>query len=206
MARKPVAVRVLYKQLLALYPRAFRAQFEESMAQTFNDLYHERRQQATQSTTGLYGFVLYLFCETAIGIVKEYSLLYRQGDLMRSIILNPRFAVISALLLTLPFILLNTIANRQIEPFFTFFKIDTAGGFWDYPVGHISASVALLLLPVGAVIAARPMVQKGADGRRKFYWLNGLLAVLLCAFFVLITGALFEEIYRCNVLQIPNCD
>ena len=39
------------------------------MEQTFNDLYNERKQQAER---GLFGFVLWMFVETAIGIVQEH--------------------------------------------------------------------------------------------------------------------------------------
>jgi hypothetical protein len=98
--------------------------------------------------------------------------------------------------LTLPVILLNTIANHEIEPFFTFFKVNTAGGFWDHPIGHIAVIVALLLLPAGAIIAIRPMFQKGTDGKRKFYLVNVLLAGIMLALFVIISGALISEIYE----------
>lgn len=125
---------------------------------------------------------------------------------MKSIGSHPKSAALVSLFLTLPFMLLNTIAGNQIEPFFTIFKVNTGGGFWDYPVGHTALIVALLLLPVGAVIAMRPMFLERADGRRKVYPINGLLALGMLALFFLISGALLEEIYRCNVLQIPNCD
>lgn len=125
---------------------------------------------------------------------------------MQTRIINPHFAALSAFLLTLPLLLLNTIANKQIEPLSTFFKVNTAGGFWDYPVGHLSLIGALVLLPCGAIIALRPMGQRRSAGGRKVYPLNLLLALLLLALFCLISGAFLEEIYRCNILQVPNCD
>jgi hypothetical protein len=102
--------------------------------------------------------------------------------------------------------ILNTIAGNQIEPFFTIFKVNTGGNFWDHPVGHISLIVALLLLPTGAIISTRPLFQKGANGQRKFHLINVLLAASMLALFVLISVALLSEVYRCNVLLIPNCD
>ena len=123
-----------------------------------------------------------------------------------TLISNPKSAALVAFLFTLPFMVLNTIAGKQIEPFFTIFEVNTGGGFWDHPVGHISLIVALLLLPIGAIIAMRPIFQKGADGKRKFHLLNILLAAVMLFLFILISGALLSEIYRCNVLQIPNCD
>ena len=67
---------------------------------------------------------------------------------MKNIVIsNPKSAALIAFLFTLPFMVLNTIAGNQIEPFFTIFKVNTGGGFWDHPVGHISLIVALLLFP-----------------------------------------------------------
>ena len=124
---------------------------------------------------------------------------------MKALIANPKSAVLFSLLLTLPLILLNTIAINRIEPFFTIFQINTGGNFRDHPIGHSAALLALLLLPCGALISVRPLLQPGG-GKRTFYLVNIFLSVLLVAVFVLIVGALLEEIYRCNLLRIPNCD
>ena len=56
-----------YAMLLRLYPRPFRDQFTEGMAQTFHDLCQERK----GAKRGLFGFALWIFCETLVGIVKE---------------------------------------------------------------------------------------------------------------------------------------
>lgn len=124
---------------------------------------------------------------------------------MNKILLDPRFSALTAFLLILPFIILNTIAVNKIEPLFSVFKINTAGNFWDYPIGHLSGIVALLLFPVGAVIAIRSMIQNKMNGGA-FYFINGILAFLMIAVFILISWALLDEIYRCNVLLVPNCD
>ena len=76
--------RTLYKKLLALYPRGFREQLGESMQQTFNDLYRER-----QTKGGWFGFMLWTFAETAIGIVREHVLLLTKGATMKNILANP---------------------------------------------------------------------------------------------------------------------
>ena len=65
-------VHTLYKKLLTLYPRGFRERLGESMEQTFNDLYKERKRQTGE---GLFSFVLWMFIETARGITREYILL-----------------------------------------------------------------------------------------------------------------------------------
>jgi peptidoglycan/LPS O-acetylase OafA/YrhL len=59
--------RTWYAMLLRLYPRPFRERFGEGMAQTFHDLCQERK----GARRGLFGFALWIFCETLVGIVKE---------------------------------------------------------------------------------------------------------------------------------------
>lgn len=202
MAHKHKIVRFLYKKLLSFYPQEFKERLGESMEQTFKDLLREK----WQHNEGTLLFVLWSFIETATGIFHEHILLLTQGGTMSAISTNPKAAAFTAFLLTLPFMILNTIAANQIEPLYTIFKVNTAGSFWDYPVGHISLLVVLLLFPLGATISIRPMLQKTNDGERKFYFVNILLAVIMVGFFVLISGALLEEIYRCNIIGVLNCD
>ena len=59
--------RTCYAMLLRLYPRPFRERFAEGMAQTFHDLCREHR----DAGRGLFGFALWIFCETLGGIVME---------------------------------------------------------------------------------------------------------------------------------------
>ena len=63
-------VGALYKKLLSLYPQRFRERLGESMHQTFNDLYREKKTEAK-----VFSFMVWTFAETAAGIVKEYALL-----------------------------------------------------------------------------------------------------------------------------------
>src|SRR5262245_8781202 len=59
--------RTWYAMLLRLYPGPFRERFGEGMSQTFHDLCQERK----GARRGLFGFALWIFCETLLGIVKE---------------------------------------------------------------------------------------------------------------------------------------
>ena len=59
--------RTWYAMLLRLYPRPFRERFGEGMAQTFHDLCREHR----DARRGLFGFALWIYCETLVGIVRE---------------------------------------------------------------------------------------------------------------------------------------
>src|ERR1051325_3837061 len=59
--------RVWYALLLRLYPRRFRERFGGTMEQTFHDLYREH----LADRRGVLMFVLPIFCETFVGIVRE---------------------------------------------------------------------------------------------------------------------------------------
>src|ERR1700759_4354171 len=66
--------RTWYAMLLRLYPRPFRERFGEGMAQTFHDLCQERN----CAKRGLFGFTLWIFCETLVGIVREHTIYMSQ--------------------------------------------------------------------------------------------------------------------------------
>lgn len=108
MAHKQKAVRRLYGRLLNLYPRAFRERLGESMQQTFDDLYHERQRQAAP---GVFGFVLWLFLETAIGIFRERLLQMTQGGFMQTVMKTHGPSVFLSFLLILPFMIMEVV-NR----------------------------------------------------------------------------------------------
>jgi hypothetical protein len=75
-----------YKKLLRLYPREFRERLGESMEQTFNDLCNERK---TQTEYRWSGFVLWIFVETAVGIVREHVLQITKGAAMKNTLAVP---------------------------------------------------------------------------------------------------------------------
>ena len=52
------------------------------MEQTFNDLCNERKQQTEQ---GMFGFLVWIFVETALGVIKEHVQLITRGKTMKSI-------------------------------------------------------------------------------------------------------------------------
>jgi hypothetical protein len=101
----------------------------------------------------------------------------------------------------LPFFTANAIVAQRIEPFFSVIR----------PGPHTSTfelvllAVVLLCLPAGAYVAARPLF--ASNTRRPSAWIvNGTISVVLLVAFVVISTALGGEIYRCEVLGIPNCD
>jgi hypothetical protein len=96
------SIRRLYRKLLALYPRDFRERLGESMEQTFDDLGNERNEQAGYKWSG---FVLWVFVETALGVVREHVLLMTEGATMKNVLAISRSAaLISSILLAVAFI------------------------------------------------------------------------------------------------------
>jgi hypothetical protein len=94
--------RKLYRKLLALYPSRFRERLGESMEQTFEDLCSERNEQSKYRWAG---FVLWIFVETALGVVWEHVLLIKEGATMKTTLSTPgSAALISSILLAVAFI------------------------------------------------------------------------------------------------------
>ena len=109
----------LYKKLITLYPRGFRERLGESMEQTFNDLYQER-----QTKTGQFGFALWTFIETAIGVFREHLLLSSPGDIMQLILTNLGLSAFISFLLILPLMIMEVVNRRDFNedfPTFLFF-------------------------------------------------------------------------------------
>ncbi|MCU1337325.1 MAG: hypothetical protein JWO19_2906 [Bryobacterales bacterium] len=87
--------RAWYAMLLRLYPRPFRERFGEGMAQTFHDLCREHR----DTRRGLFGFALWIFSETLVGIVREN--ITRMNQLGRTML---RVALVALGLLMVPLV------------------------------------------------------------------------------------------------------
>jgi uncharacterized membrane protein YidH (DUF202 family) len=115
---------------------------------------------------------------------------------------RPALAAVTGSLCFLPFIAANAIVGNRIEPFFSIIR----PGAHTSPREYVLLFVVLLLILVGAAVAARPMLRREVDGHRRFYPVNAVVAVLLCVVFVSLSVGLGSDIYRCDVLGIPNCD
>ncbi len=101
----------LYRKLLTLYPREFTERLGESMEQTFQDLWNEKRQTKKE----LLGFVLWTFSETAIGIFREHLLLISPGDIMQTILKTTSLSGLMSFLLILPFMLMEVVNRRKLN-------------------------------------------------------------------------------------------
>lgn len=110
-------------------------------------------------------------------------------------------SALTAFLLVLPFILLNFVVGLRLEPVYSLMgNIGLLGPTPWFP------TLLVALFPVAAFIAMRPMLHAGPDGKRKFYFLNALIAALAVGVAVFLWWSLGEDIVKCNVLKIPNCD
>jgi hypothetical protein len=126
----------LYKKLLTLYPQTFRKQLGESMEQTFRDLWNEKQQRKKE----LFGFVLWTFIETTLGILREHLLLISPGDIMQTILKTLGLSALISFLLILPFMIMEVVNRRNFNedfPFVLFF------GLW-----LNLFAISLILLPI----------------------------------------------------------
>jgi hypothetical protein len=198
---EPTTAYALYKRLLRLYPREFRERLEESMQQTFNDLYNEQKQQPGHSF-----FLLAIFAETGMGIAREYLLILMQRDLMKNILASPNSAAITSFILALPIGLLRLLLGSDVEALIAPVEsVLTVDGFRPNTLGYTIICGGLLLLPVAFVLNLSPILKRAApDGQRRRYTLNIIVGIIL-SILILFTwgGLLLEEIY---CLQGIRCD
>jgi hypothetical protein len=115
--------------------------------------------------------------------------------------MKPGAAALIGGLFMVPFAAANAIVGNRIEPFFSFIRPGPHTSAFEY----VLLAVVLACLPVGAFVAAQPMLKRGADGKR-VHLANAAVALVMLALFVILSFGLGSDIYRCDVLQIPNCD
>jgi hypothetical protein len=167
--------RTWYAALLRLYPRPFREQFGEGMEQTFHDLCRERR----NAGRSLFGFALWIFCETSMGVVRE--------NIMRMD--QPGKTILRVALGALALLMVPLVASRVIEGwnwsagsfvfvyvlFFatgmTYALIARRMGAWSYKAG---VGVALFS---GFALGWSTMVQTADSGHPERLWYLSALAV-----------------------------
>jgi hypothetical protein len=176
----------LYKKLLSFYPRAFREQLGESMVQTFKDLYNERIQRTKH---GLFGFVPWIFAETAIGIIKEHILLIAQGDPMKNFLTNAKSAAIISFILVVPFAILELVNRRDLPESF---PIVLFGLLWLLPMIFI-----VTLMPIVRNVRAGNNIMANPG--------NLLLRAALLAFIAVMWGGILIDQWPC-FMGVANCD
>ena len=119
------------------------------------------------------------------------------GNTMKSISASPGTASLLGALCLVPFLFLNWIVVTRFEPFFSWLR----PGAHTSPQEYVLLPLVLLLFPVGAFIAARPMFRQ-----RRFFVVNSLLTVFLLLSFAALSYGLGKDFYRCEILRIAGCD
>lgn len=76
--------------------------------------------------------------------------------ILKSVTSHPAFAALTGTLFMLPLLVANTIVGNRIEPFFSLIR----PGLHTSPREHALLVFVLLLLPAGAFIALRPVLNR----------------------------------------------
>ncbi|MCL4706448.1 hypothetical protein KJ068_14860 [bacterium] len=164
------------------------------MAQTFNDLYNEHKQQTGRR---LYGFLLGMFAETATGIIKEHIIQITQGDVMKNLLTSFKSAAIVSFILVLPFVILEFMFNIVNMP--NAFSLKKA----------LDLSVlfgVMWLLPMAFIGILRPLVrnvQAGNMGMMNPF--NLLFKFTFLAVIAMMWGGILIDQWPCFI-GVPNCD
>ncbi|MBN8730969.1 MAG: hypothetical protein J0L64_10530 [Acidobacteria bacterium] len=126
------------------------------------------------------------------------------GDRMspQHVTASPTAAAVRGSLLLLPFVIANAIVANRIEPFFSLIRPGPHTSSREYAL----LAVVLLLIPLGAFVAALPLFARDATGARRFHPFNAVLAGCLLAVFFALAAGLGADIYRCDILGLTSCD
>ena len=185
MAHDSRMVRTLYRRLLTFYPGEFRERLGESMEQTFQDLWNEKR----QTKKGMFGFVFWTFVETAIGIFRERLWLILEGDLMQTILTNLKSPALISFLIVLPFMILELVNRRNFNADFPF-----------------PLFIIMWLLPMLFILTGMPIIRNIRAGNSILA--NPVILLIRVVFLIFITWfwtALLIDQMPC-FLGVPNCD
>ena len=165
------------------------------MQQTFNDRYHE---QERRTQHGLFGFLLWIFFETVIGVIQEHLIILTEGDVMKNILANPRLAALTSFILALPLGLIYIAFMFDIQPLVKPLNaLLTTNGSDINNLGRLILFGGLLLLPIAFVLNLQSILKKaGPEGKRTFYKINIIVGAAIL-FLIIFTwgGLILEEIY-----------
>lgn len=114
---------------------------------------------------------------------------------------DSRWATIIALLLIVPFFLLNFIVSRRIEPFFSWIRSEVHTSTLEY----VLLISTLSLFPIAFFIAVRPVLHRW-NAYGLWYFASVALAGIILIATIFLWGGLGKDIITCDILKIPNCD
>ena len=144
------------------------------------------------------GLVFRTFVDTSLGVARE-----NVAALSRARLARHHRSALAGLLLFMPVGILLSAIWLDIA---VVRDLLTADGDQPNVLGMTVILGGLLLLPIAFVVTLRPMLRKGPNRKRRAYAVN----LLVCAVIALPMAATLlgigEEIYRCEIRGIPNCD
>ena len=144
------------------------------------------------------GFVVWTFVETSLGVAGENVAALSRAKLAR----HHRFAL-AGLLLFLPIGLLFPSIWLDIAVVRDLLTLDGARPNvlgWTVIIG------GFLLLPVAFVVTLLPMMRTRPNRKRRVYAVNLLVCAVIAIPLARTLYAIGEEIYRCEIRGVPNCD
>ncbi len=122
-------------------------------------------------------------------------------------IMTARSSALIGMALAVPIGLLFAAVFLDLEPLGALLRsILTDDGNQPNVLGRAYMLGGLLLLPLAMAVTTWPMIRREADGRRRVYAANLAVAAFVGVLMLVTWGALLEEIVRCDVMGIPNCD
>ena len=126
------------------------------------------------------------------------------GIKMRTLVRNPRMAVIIALVLCLPIVIILSLIASGVEPEIIRQDRVLNGGL--SRLGSVVSLGATLLLPLASLICLLPIVRRGGTFRTIAPSTpNFLLAIAILLLFLSIIGAIVIDQWPCWA-GVPNCD
>lgn len=161
-----------YATMLKLYPKPYRERFSKEMEQTFHDLCFEYR----SSGKSLERFIIWVFFETLLGIIKE-NIMY-MTMVHKSIL---RIAMITICILLVPFIAMQ-------------FTTEVNWGLLDFLI--------MGLLIFGAGLTYEVVASKGSNMAYRVAVGVAVLAALLLVWVNLAVGIIGDESNRANLMYV----
>lgn len=126
---------------------------------------------------------------------------------IQTLITNPKRAALASFLLALPLGFFYAVAVFRLEPLdSTFRALFTRDDTKQNLLGLITILSTMVLLLPALVISLLPMWQKRSDGKRSLHVVNLLLAGAILMLITLTWGGMIEDLIRCDILHIPQCD
>lgn len=99
--------------------------------------------------------------------------------------------------LSLPFLIANVLVATQAQFFLSLLRpLGQATGY-----EQILVLILVALVGVGGIVALLPMLKD-----RRPYLVNAIVGAALVAFALFAGYGLGMDVYRCDILKIPNCD